>query len=35
VVSDRKYLEVTQDVLQTHSGLWFLDESYVVSRRRS
>jgi hypothetical protein len=35
VVSDRKYLEVTQDVLQAHSGLWFLDESYVVSRGRS
>jgi len=35
VVSDRKYLEVTQQVLQVHSGLWFLDESYVVSRRRS
>jgi hypothetical protein len=35
VVSDRKYLEVTQDVLQAHKGLWFLDESYVVSRRRS
>jgi hypothetical protein len=35
VVSDRHYLEVTQDVLQAHSGLWFLDESYVVARKRS
>jgi len=35
VVSDRRYLEVTQEVLQAHSGLWFLDESYVVSRAGS
>jgi hypothetical protein len=28
------YLKVTSDVLQTHGGLWFQDESYVISRRR-
>ena len=28
------YLEATREVLQKHGGLWFLDESYVVSRRR-
>ena len=27
------YLEATRDVLQRHGGLWFLDESFVVSRR--
>ena len=34
VVSDRKYLDATRDALQAHGGLWFLDESYVVSRKR-
>ena len=29
-----RYLQVTSDVLQKHGGLWFLDESYVISRRR-
>jgi hypothetical protein len=29
-----RYLQVTSDVLQQHGGLWFLDESYVISRRR-
>jgi hypothetical protein len=33
-VGERKYLEATRDVLQQHGGLWFLDESYVVSRKR-
>jgi hypothetical protein len=33
VVADKKYLDVTQDVLQKHGGLWFLDESFVISRR--
>jgi hypothetical protein len=28
------YLEATREVLQKHGGLWFLDESFVVSRRR-
>ena len=34
VMGDRGYLEATRDVLQRHSGLWFLDESYVISRKR-
>ena len=34
VVGERKYLDATRDVLQEHGGLWFLDESYVVSRKR-
>ena len=34
VVGERKYLEATRDVLQAHGGLWFLDESYVISRKR-
>jgi hypothetical protein len=34
VVANRKYLEATQDVLHEHKGLWFNDESYVISRRR-
>jgi hypothetical protein len=28
------YLEATREILQKHGGLWFLDESYVISRRR-
>ena len=28
------YLQVTKDVLRKHGGLWFNDESYVVSRKR-
>jgi hypothetical protein len=35
VVGERKYLDATREVLQAHGGLWFLDESYVVSRKRS
>lgn len=27
------YLEATADVLRKHSGLWFNDESFVISRR--
>jgi hypothetical protein len=34
VVGDTRYLEATQDVLHKHGGLWFLDESFVISRRR-
>jgi hypothetical protein len=34
VVANNKYLEVTQQVLHYHSGLWFQDESFVISRRR-
>jgi len=35
VVGERKYLDATREVLQEHGGLWFLDESYVVSRKRA
>ena len=34
IMGDRGYLEATQEVLRRHGGLWFLDESYVVSRKR-
>src|SRR5881394_298273 len=34
VVSDGRYLEATREVLRKHNGLWFYDESYVISRRR-
>src|SRR5438105_5371524 len=33
-VSDRRYIEATREVLRKHGGLWFYDESYVISRRR-
>jgi hypothetical protein len=32
--ADGRYLEATAEVLQKHGGLWFIDESYVISRRR-
>ncbi len=32
-VANGKYLEATQTVLRKHGGLWFNDESFVVSRR--
>ena len=35
VVSTGKYLEGTAKALQEHNGLWFNDESFVVSRRRT
>ena len=34
VMGDRRYLEVTQEVLHKHGALWFLDESFVISRKR-
>jgi len=34
VLGDKGYLDATRDVLRAHGGLWFLDESYVVSRKR-
>ncbi len=33
-LGDKTYLKATSDVLHAHGGLWFLDESYVVSRKR-
>jgi hypothetical protein len=35
VISDSHYLDVTREVLNRRGGLWFYDESYVVSRRRA
>jgi hypothetical protein len=34
VNSDRRYVEATREVLQQHGGLWFYDESFVISHRR-
>jgi hypothetical protein len=34
VVADGRYLEATREVLRERGGLWFFDESYVISRRR-
>ena len=34
VMSDHFYLDATRDVLSKYKGLWFNDESYVVSRKR-
>ena len=33
-MGDRRYLDGTREVLQEHGGLWFQDESFVVSRKR-
>jgi hypothetical protein len=33
-ISDGAYLEATRSVLREHGGLWFWDESYVISRKR-
>jgi hypothetical protein len=35
VVRDGSYIEATREVLHENNGLWFFDESYVISRRRS
>jgi hypothetical protein len=32
-MSDDRYLEATRDVLRKNGGLWFWDESFVISRR--
>ncbi len=34
-MSQSQYLEATADVLHRHGGLWFNDESFVVSRARA
>ncbi|HZT50678.1 MAG TPA: hypothetical protein VFA22_02030, partial [Stellaceae bacterium] len=34
VISSTGYLDATREVLQKHGGLWFCDESYVISRKR-
>jgi hypothetical protein len=33
-ISGGAYLQATKEVLQRHGGLWFWDESYVISRKR-
>ena len=35
VVKNDRYLEATQEVLREHGGLWFNDESFVISRRQA
>lgn len=35
VLASTKYLEATSRILHKHNGLWFNDESFVVSRRAS
>ncbi len=34
VIGDRGYLDMTAEVLHRHNGLWFWDESFVISRHR-
>ena len=34
VIGNTAYLDATRDVLQKHGGLWFWDESYIISRKR-
>ena len=34
VMAEGWYLDATREVLKEHNGLWFQDESFVVSRRR-
>jgi hypothetical protein len=33
-MSEHTYLEATNEVLNKYGGLWFNDESYIISRRR-
>ena len=33
--ADGRYIDATREVLREHGGLWFFDESYVISRRRA
>jgi hypothetical protein len=34
VIGDRRYLDLTGEVLHKHGGLWFWDESFIISRHR-
>ncbi|RTL50757.1 MAG: hypothetical protein EKK40_11625 [Bradyrhizobiaceae bacterium] len=34
VTQSGRWLDATRDVLRKHNGLWFYDESYVISRKR-
>ncbi len=33
-MTSSRYLDATREVLRKHNGLWFNDESYVISRKR-
>jgi len=33
-VASGRWLQATDEVLREHRGLWFWDESYVISRKR-
>ncbi len=33
--ADGRYIEATRSVLRERGGLWFFDETYVISRRRA
>jgi hypothetical protein len=33
-VKDGAYLDATREVLKSHNGIWFFDETYVISRHR-
>lgn len=35
VIKSDSYLEATHEVLKKHGGLWFYDESFVISRKRN
>lgn len=34
VMTTERYLDATREVLQAHGGLWFWDETFVISRRQ-
>ena len=34
IIQDGSYLQATREVLSRYNGLWFNDESFVVSRKR-
>ena len=33
IMQSRDYLDVTREVLRKYGGLWFFDESFIVSRK--
>jgi hypothetical protein len=35
VISGSAYLDATREVLNEFGGLWFNDESFVISRKRA
>jgi hypothetical protein len=34
VLIERTYPDATYEVLNKHGGLWFNDESYIISKKR-